>query len=751
MAVSQTQRPKFYEEQFLGASDLTAAVDYGRTQLARHSLGGHTWGITIGLQLAETPQPGGTVSVHLLPGYAWDGYGRPIVVLSPYRIPEEKFGQFKFDPAIDTTGKGRLIAVWLRYDERSTQNPRPGFEVCGTEDQRSRIEETFIVEIGDMNAADRTSGVTIASRLMSDPKTALQAFDPTAPVVYDESIPHQSLPDPTARARWLIPIGFVRWQPVSNQPGHFVARADGGPDKDTDKIRNFRTRYVGLVAEEIEAADGAIRLRNRGKDPLSSFFRPPTKAQLAATTNDLASDLVWVEGNLRVIGNTKLCAGKLDFRDQEGKDFGIPTTIQRAGDAGGGPRALQVVIGPKSQDTNRFAIGRLDGADVEEKFVVTSGGKVGIGTSTPSLNLEIRGPDFGRDEAAATLHLWGSRIGDVGGNVLFVRAFDGGVVAFDGTNNRLAVGTNQAVCKLQIKGDLALEKIPSGTARPLPANATMCWNDGTWLRLNQNLDFSKPIFGVHTPGVFAPGSLNVGGLGSWGDPGFGNVWIAGRVGIGTNAPALALDVQGDIGRDNGPETLHLWGARIGDVGGGILFARAIPGGVVAFDGVNNRVGVGTAAPVEALHVRDNFRVDGPLAMRFGSLFWDVISDERLKEDVTPVEDALNKLLQLRGVNFRWKESEKPTYSAGIQTGLVAQEVEKVMPEWVTTTSTGYKALSLKGFEALLIEALRELKQEIGNLNERLTKLETTEPSRPAKTTRAKSRTSKGRSSDERAD
>ena len=89
MPANQTQRPKFFEEQYLGAADLTAVVDYGRTQQARHALGAHTWGIAIGLTLKETPQAGGAVTVHLLPGYGWDGYGRPIVVLSPYQIPEE--------------------------------------------------------------------------------------------------------------------------------------------------------------------------------------------------------------------------------------------------------------------------------------------------------------------------------------------------------------------------------------------------------------------------------------------------------------------------------------------------------------------------------------------------------------------------------------------------------------------------------------------------------------------------------------
>ena len=712
MPANQTERPKFFEEQYLGAADLTAVVDYGRMQQARHALGAHTWGIAIGLTLKETPQAGGAVTIHVLPGYAWDGYGRTIVVLSPYQIPEERFSAIKFDPSIDTDGKGRLIPVWLCYDESSTQNPRPGFEVCDVADQLSRIQESFRVEIGDQpTAADRYSGVSVAAKNITDAATALQAFDPAAPLVRDESIPQQSFPDPQNRARWLIPIGYVRWLPVQNQAGHFVARNDsgaGGLPKDSDQIRIFR-RYAGVVAEAIEAADGKIRLKNRGSAP--STVR--------------ADDLVSVEGDLRIEGDLRLFNHKLDFRDSGGSDNGAPLSVNRV-DSGGG--RLQVVIGKASAGANAFAVGPLDASDnFIAKMTVRDDGKVGIGTATPALMLDVQG-DFGRTDGPATGHFWQSQVGDVGGGILFLRS-GGGVVAFDG-NDAVGIGTAAPVAKLEVAGDIALEKIPPGTGRVLPAEATLCWNDGTWLRLNQNLDFTKPVFGVHTPGLFAPGSLNVGGAGGWGDPGFGNVWVTGTVGIGTTAPATQLHVLGnrvrlenlnkhiDIRADGSAvdlhsETNHLFLRSSGPGGNNNVIVNPFP--------EDGNVGIGTQLPADKLHVQGNLRVTN-IARKPGGGSWTVLSDARLKTKVGQLKGVLDKLLQLRGVHFEWRDPQEMGNLTGVQTGLIAQEVEKVFPEWVTPDSEGYKELTIRGFEALVIEALRELKNEVDQTKKRLDKI-----------------------------
>jgi hypothetical protein len=372
---------------------------------------------------------------------------------------------------------------------------------------------------------------------------------------------------------------------------------------------------------------------------------------------------------------------------------------------------------------------------LDEKFVVLSGGNVGIGTATPVLTLDIRG-DFGRTDGAATAHLWASEIGDRGGGILFLRS-GGGVVTFDGNDN-VGIGTTTPVSKLEVAGDVALEKAASGTARVLPADATMFWNDGMWLRLNQNLDFTKPIFGVHTPGLFAPGSLNVGGAGGWGDPGPGNVWVTGQVGIGTTTPLTKLHVLGnrirlensnkliDIRADGSSVDLH---SESND-----LFIRSSgPGGnnnvIVNPFPEDGNVGIGTTSPSQKLHVQGNLQVENDLrvvgqALKWNGFTWTVLSDERLKENINPLKDALSRLLQLHGVSFFWRSSESTPKVTGPQMGLIAQQVEKVFPEWVTTTPDGYKALTLNGFEALTIEALRELKAEIESLKARLPEMGT---------------------------
>lgn len=741
MTLLQDERPRFFEGQYLGAEDLTAAVDYGRVQAARHDLGAHTWGIAMGLDLKEMPRTGGGLDLFVQPGYAWDGFGRPIIALSPFRISPELFQSVVFDAAIDTgSPEGRQIEIWLRYDETNTQNAPPGFETCEATDQQSRILEGYRLEIGRKLAhSDRHDPIIVAGRSLD----AQEVFAPagTPPQIYDESVPFQALPDAEDKKRWLIPLGIARWKPnlTPGLLGSFIQRS---PD-DLKKSRTLR-RYIGVVAESLQAADGILRMRSRSKDYSAV----------------LSNDLVWVEGDLRVEGDVRTFGGKFSLQRPDGTDNSIPLQIRRRDDGLTNGGILSVIIGSSAAGNNRFAVGPLK-ADLtqDEKLSVLDNGKVGIGTATPTLNLEINGTDFGRDKAKATLHLWGSTIGDVGGGVLFLRS--GGtppIAAFDQPTVQVGIGTNAPNRALTIQGTAGtyLNVKADGGAHEVLLGAD---GNGGIVSTMTNHDLQLRAGGNDTKVV---------------------IKANGNVGIGTGTPALKLDIQGDFGRLNAPVTMRLMGSSISDIGTGVLFLRS-GGNIVAFDGAGNKLGVGTPVPATKLHVVGDrirlqsgsksidLRTDGAAVDLFtetddlylrsvnhqmnlntftndgtvnignstvavslnvtGTAFkdtgptWAFISDARLKKNVEGLSGALGKLLKLRGVHFEWTQPEALGVRAGTHIGLVADEVEKVFPEWVQTGPKGYKMLHLQGFEALILEALRDLKHEIDAIAARLDTVE----------------------------
>jgi Chaperone of endosialidase len=87
------------------------------------------------------------------------------------------------------------------------------------------------------------------------------------------------------------------------------------------------------------------------------------------------------------------------------------------------------------------------------------------------------------------------------------------------------------------------------------------------------------------------------------------------------------------------------------------------------------------------------------------------SDKRLKFDIKPIENALEKIKQLNGVTFN-KHSDPYRRS----TGLIAQDVEKVLPEAIHYDDSGYLSVAYGNLIGLLVEAIKELTGVIENDN-----------------------------------
>jgi hypothetical protein len=160
---------------------------------------------------------------------------------------------------------------------------------------------------------------------------------------------------------------------------------------------------------------------------------------------------------------------------------------------------------------------------------------------------------------------------------------------------------------------------------------------------------------------------------------------------------------------------------------------------------SDRVGVGTITPQAKLHVTGAGRFDGSGTFSgdvtitsstassskttgalvvtggvgiSGALFvgGDITafdtSDQRLKDNIVPIPDALNKVLSISGNTFDWNEKSG---KEGTEAGVIAQEILEVLPEAVTTRDNGYLAVHYEKLVPLLIEAIKELKEEINQL------------------------------------
>jgi hypothetical protein len=124
-----------------------------------------------------------------------------------------------------------------------------------------------------------------------------------------------------------------------------------------------------------------------------------------------------------------------------------------------------------------------------------------------------------------------------------------------------------------------------------------------------------------------------------------------------------------------------------------------------------------AGAIHSLAIRNNQTLSYGLllatdsAAKPGSNTWTIWSDRRLKKNITPLSGALDHLLQLRGVTFNWMDPASQGGITGTQMGLIADEVQRVFPQWVGRDPKGYQTLTVGGFEALTAEALRELREE----------------------------------------
>ena len=125
------------------------------------------------------------------------------------------------------------------------------------------------------------------------------------------------------------------------------------------------------------------------------------------------------------------------------------------------------------------------------------------------------------------------------------------------------------------------------------------------------------------------------------------------------------------------------------------------------------VGIGTSSPSAKLQVGD--AGDGTFALANA---WNTFSDEKLKDNITPIKEGLAKVLELRPVYYTWKDGKDKDKHIG----FIAQEVRNVVPEVVEETDSGYLAIDYSKLVSVVVQAVKELKERLDIANEQIKRL-----------------------------
>jgi hypothetical protein len=158
------------------------------------------------------------------------------------------------------------------------------------------------------------------------------------------------------------------------------------------------------------------------------------------------------------------------------------------------------------------------------------------------------------------------------------------------------------------------------------------------------------------------------------------------------------------------------------------------GGGTAIGGTTFRVHTGTPetdSTFGGVTLPLRFRIDATGNIQilkdlqvYGNITAFFTSDKRLKENIIPISNSLQKVNKLNGVEFDWKKGFEDIHTLnGHDVGLLAQEVEDVLPEIVSTRHDGYKAIQYDKVVALLVESVKELSNKVTKLENKITELE----------------------------